>query len=116
MGETKHTPGEWSIADGSDETPMRVANDMGIGGGRSIIIAPDDGGNDGKPLVIAVTADGLSEGQERANSHLLTAAPDLLAACAATVAAWDVDEIGQVDESEIDKLRSAIAKATGATP
>lgn len=70
---------------------------------------------DGEPTILAKFNDCIPQG--RANARLTAAAPELLAACAAFVAACDsapptqlIEHIGKCCE----QARAAIAKATGA--
>lgn len=89
MSELKHTPGPW-------QTP---------GDGR--IFGP---GEDGENIADATwwPSDDGRDSESLANANLIAAAPDLLAACEALLAASE----GRTSHA-MDMVREAVAKATG---
>ncbi len=102
MSETKYTPGPWW----SDEAK------------EVIYIAAD-----GEPEVACVAAqvdeDSVND-TDRANAHLLAAAPDLLAACEKALAMyeWILGDHPKLDPDgdllpELEALKNAIAHAKG---
>lgn len=86
----KHTPGPWRQGGGYD----------GIIG----ILAPEDG--DGASKVVC---DVFERDEQQANAKLIAAAPDLLEALVALLAAKD---LGAHEFNAIDLAEAAIAKAT----
>lgn len=108
LSETKHTPGPWNIRidlpdmDG-DEIPQIVRIDPKIGGmDYGIAQMHFHGGGFGP--------------QERADAHLIAAAPDLLAALEELVK--EAKRLEWADNywcisDEVDAARAAIAKAKG---
>jgi len=88
MNESKHTPGPWMAA-------SRPSSIVGWP-----VVAPGDGGRS----VCNITT---GHDQSEANAHLISAAPDLLAALKAVIAIADRATV------EFDRARAAIAKAEG---
>lgn len=88
-----HTPGPWKI-------------DSTVGGSLGDKVTASDG------LTVCRTSLERSPEHREANARLIAAAPDFLEAAKSVVLAWENDEIGQLDEMEIDKLRAAIELAT----
>ena len=89
---TEHTPGPWQDAGGW------------------FVTAPE------RQLVVAeVYAVGRPDEEVDANTRLIAAAPDLLAACELALATFRRDRMEEIDdrEPEIDALRAAVAQARG---
>ncbi len=103
-----HTPGPWTVEklplgnDGEVEPAFRVSGDSTLF------------------LTVSPCSDGFVPGQNRANAHLIAAAPDLLAACESVVI--NLDRLCEVWGSEgvtervRTSLRAAVAKAKEANP
>jgi hypothetical protein len=96
---TKHTPGPWAVAvdifdnDGMPETAIQAMN-----GGATVAVALDFGLN--------------NPDMRQANARLIAAAPDLLVALNALVAAHgSILDLRESDELKL--ARAAIAQATG---
>ena len=94
MNNTLHTPAPWQVKDQWGYIKIH-SNDKGI-----------------------CRIDGM-DSQERANAHLISAAPDLLSALesAYNAIAWDIPGENLSDQEEealLDVIRAAIAKAKGA--
>lgn len=91
---SKHTPGPWAL-DLQDDGGFRIT---GVGG-------------HGKTAAYVVCCRDAHEmkGETHANARLIAAAPDLLAAARAALAAWE----GTGPAIDLDTLRAAIAKAEG---
>ena len=83
---SKHTPGPWRIGTPPPNGEQTIGDAMGM------------------MVAVATTGPGVDT---EANARLIAAAPDLLKACQS--AEWD----GLLPEFTCDKLRAAIAKATG---
>jgi hypothetical protein len=74
-----------------------------MGADDSWIVAPDDGWNSG-----------YRDYETRlANAHLIAAAPDLLAACRAFIAADPAEGYSAAEYSALKLMHAAIAKAEG---
>jgi hypothetical protein len=93
MAETKHTPGPWTA-------------EMGAGKGAWVK------GSTGEWSALAC---GDTDESANANAALIAAAPDLLSACRAALAAFDGSNIRIAAEyvGAVGELRDAIAKAEG---
>lgn len=100
MTQATHTPGPWGCADTSYH-----AHDYRLS-------RPN-----GEHLPVNAPYNDHSE--QRANARLIAAAPDLLAALEAVLAAWDEPYYGDLDMARdtmfdaIEPARAAIAKAKG---
>ena len=101
---TKHTPGPWEKADGTDGITRGIR------------------GWHGPESVNVINWNGISRATSvtgRANARLLLAAPDLLAALQDVDALWMHHSVAHSD-GKIgplhEKVIAAIAKATGARP
>lgn len=114
MSKAKHTPGPWTVDAVMSEYLHDICLDYEVpGGGSPIVIASVDfhDHEDASPVISARAAD--------ANARLMAAAPELLAALATLVSAWEsVSPRVQVpDEINVDShwnaARNAIAKAKG---
>lgn len=90
----QHTPGEWTI----NEWPQ-AGTDIAIGA-------------IGTPLIAKVVLRDCSINEQRANAHLIAAAPELLEALrtAETLIALDII---RDDAGCLKRVRAAIAKAEG---
>jgi len=86
-----HTPGLWELDPSGN-----------------YIIARDE---DGSIFVVAETFENLLVGDETANIALITAAPDLLAACKAFVEAWEKSSQLEKTDVALQMAKSAIARA-----
>ena len=95
MTETKHTPGPWKTRKGFFSDAVEIYKPKHLM----------------KPFIPTEIAIIRSEGPEgEANARLISAAPELLEALQAFVKyADDVND----DSPELDRARSAVAKATG---
>lgn len=91
MSESKHTPGPW-VAKEWDECQTAIH--------------PDKTG-DGRQPLIAIISVGPGRPDGEANSRLIAAAPDMLAALRELV------RVGDRKTVEWDRARAAIAKAEG---
>ena len=99
MSET-HTPGPWRVR-----------------GGAASVYAFDIVGPKGEDIGYANQSDGADDPEvypDGANARLMAAAPDLLAACRAFLAADPGEGYSPLEEAAIDLMRAAIAKAEGA--
>jgi hypothetical protein len=94
------TPGPWVWK----TSPISGSEYLGVDRNDSIRII-DDGSAGGEYLPVIESS--------HPNAHLIAAAPDMYAAASEVIAAWDFDEIGQIDEELINRLREALAKARG---
>lgn len=93
---TKHTPGPWNLSANED--------------GRTYVEASNDTADD-----IAALLMDHDQQQNAANARLIAAAPDLLAACKAILARFELEPAGSVFPAAAlqTDLRAAIAKAEG---
>ena len=94
---TKHTPGPWEKADGTDGITRGIR------------------GWHGPEMVNVINWNGISRATSvtgQANARLLAAAPDLLDELL-SVLDWAVTERAPLREQEIESIRKVIAKATG---
>ena len=91
----QHTPGPWSI----NEWPQ-ATTDIAIG-----VI--------GTPLIAKVPLRDVSINEQKANARLIAAAPDLLAVVEELEESADYWSEYDVPLGIVDRLRAAIAKATG---
>ena len=98
MTETKHTPGPWKARKGFHADTIEIFH-------------PDKSVKPPfYPCEIATIASDRDTAKAKANARLIAAAPELLEALQAFVKyADDVND----DSPELDRARSAIAKATG---
>lgn len=113
-GKVTHTPGPW-VVDGT--------NAFGVYG---VWHHPEDGGGVHVCKVITgsfTLEDHTTRDERDANARLLAAAPELLAACEAAIAAGMMPDPGCVNRpEEIEatrvslRMREAIAKARGEVP
>lgn len=101
MSGAKHTPGPWSV-DHDHPNPVIVTDDL------YIAEVMDDCWDESR------AGAGDPDAEQRANASLIAAAPDLLAACEATIAAFESCQL--YDKCPLGLLKSAVAKAKGATP
>jgi hypothetical protein len=86
-----HTPGPWEV-EGDDE---------------SLWVTPLDRST---PVICDMVE---REGETEANAHLIAAAPDLLAACKAFIAADPAEGYSGAEYSALKLMHAAIAKAEG---
>lgn len=96
----EHTPGPW-------QTDLEISSKAG-----RVAIEPDI-------AVVYVQPNRYDESaskQRLANARLIAAAPDLLAVCIELSSAADYWSEYDVPLGIVERLRAAIAKATGATP
>ncbi len=93
----EHTPGPWDL--------RRISPQLG---GEPIFLISAEST---LFLRVQACADGFVFGQNEANAYLIAAAPDLLAACVAMLAAHDGD-IEQLVAAH-DAMKAAVAKAKG---
>lgn len=98
MSDTKYTPGPWSVFCPDAEFPGIESHKTSI----SVVIFGYAGEGAG--------VHGKSRGERKANARLIAAAPDLLDACKD---ALYVGKSEETIEAVRDRLRKAIAKATG---
>lgn len=105
-----HTPGPWSYAE--------LANKRSDGYIRAESVRQFEGAE--KPIAIAKVCTVAPRDQVRANTRLIAAAPDLLAACQDAeefLRPMDEQECSGFTGADLDAimatLRAAIAKATG---
>ena len=91
----QHTPGLWSI----NEWPQ-ATTDIAIGA-------------IGTPLIAKVPLRDVSINEQKANARLIAAAPDLLAVVEELEESADYWSEYDVPLGIVDRLRAAIAKATG---
>ena len=94
---TKHTPGPWEKADGTDGITRGIR------------------GWHGPEMVNVINWNGISRATSvtgQANARLIAAAPDLLDELL-SVLDWAVTERAPLREQEIESIRKVIAKATG---
>jgi hypothetical protein len=105
----KFTPGPWAITDEYGH-PDAVTLRLRVA---TVCEVPSRVG------ICQVFASGVGAPREQqmANAHLITAAPDLLAACEAVLPILErIDALRHLSDqgfAELDLLRAAIAKATG---
>lgn len=109
-----HTPGPWS-SHGCSVYQDSTWKDGTQSGGRVIALAHEQ-----------ADVDGMPSDEDLANARLIAAAPELLAACRATLAylgceAEELDREGKHNAAANTRelaaqLRAAIAKAEGRTP
>jgi hypothetical protein len=97
-----HTPGPWFV-DRRDSGCANAVDILTVRGGDCLQIASIT--NEDEPLSEARLTD-----EDRANAHLIAAAPDLLAACEAAYIALPIAEH---NDKTLATLRAAIAKAVG---
>jgi hypothetical protein len=100
----QHTPGPWAVEDpmGADVGLAVVQDGLKSHQWEFIALATKSEGKDRRSRFI-------SAGEQAANARLIAAAPDLLAACQAFIAADDFKECVEAGEM----VAKAIAKATG---
>lgn len=91
----QHTPGPWSI----NEWPQ-ATTDIAIGA-------------IGTPLIAKVPLRDVSINEQKANASLIAAAPDLLSVVKELEESADYWSEYDVPLGIVDRLRAAIAKATG---
>ena len=109
--ERKHTPGPWTL----DRTDWmdRPSQDIYVSGGEY----EDEDGSPCAVGVAIVVCTPTGEVGGNANARLISAAPDLLAACEAVVSAWESKSPlawqPENNHALLDNLRSAILKAIG---
>lgn len=89
MSQKEHTPGPWRA--------IRT-------GGALEVAGPVEG------VLICRLYDSLDDESDRADAHLIAAAPDLLAACEQVADALEYDFAGSIS---VEHLRALIAKARG---
>jgi hypothetical protein len=99
MSENKHTPGPWSISRKSPHSHRAWIGAVGWGKFARVVVRMDGSARD--------CEDGL------ANARLIAAAPDLLEACEAALAAFDGSNIRLASEyvGAVGLLRDALSKA-----
>lgn len=94
----QHTPGPWHRGEGNGEGAIFARE------GRMRFEAP--GGTTLYPICSIVT--GWKASEDEANARLIAAAPDMLAAGRAVVAAWERGDLA----AAVRSLNAAIARAT----
>lgn len=102
MSEATHSPGPW-----------RFNPDPRFGWN----VSPN--GSDGVIATLTVYATGDAEfpdAVQHANGYLMSAAPDLLAACEAVLAAWADPNALDARVEALRAARTAVAKAKGEAP
>lgn len=100
-----HTPGEWRPYLSQDRPGIEVT--LGDGSGVSVIVYGTKDEDDWSGIR------GRDDEEAVANAHLISAAPDLLAALKALCAAIDSYDFDGNATGECETARSAIAKAEG---
>ena len=107
MSETKHTPGPWREC-GHDRNGCVCRQIWGTSVDMIVCVAsPPIGTSDLMPVP--------TPEQEAANARLIAAAPDLLAALKFLVDAADTEPGMSIYKAHIEKAKSSIAKAEGAS-
>lgn len=95
--ETKHTPGPWEAHRGTEVNYLPPDSNMAY-----------------RVAYMDMSGNGVVGQRHAANARLIAAAPDLLEACEASLAALDFADQDRFDGGALTKqLREAIAKAQG---
>lgn len=100
MARAKHTPGPWSVYDGL---------------GKTLAVCIGEEPNGKRPCIVdwpGFDSCDLPFSQQRANAHLIAAAPDMLAALK-DIVRW-AERNNRWDKSEWREVYAAITKATAA--
>lgn len=107
---SKHTPGPWEIMNGGD-----IFSSIGSDSGDGVKADSNDGWQIAEVGYYSAFVDGmlvdLGEDVRQANARLIAAAPDLLDAL--KDAESELACHPRINSYVIDKVRAAIAKATG---